>query len=159
MEASITPEKKLDLLHELHWMTHKDSCTKKELLSVIGKLLFCCKVLPAGRMFLRRMIDLSTTVKKLNHHIPLTTEAQLDIQWWINYLPKWSGKSLILKNEWTPSPTLHLYTDASGSCGWGAYWSCRCLQACWTATDGYHLEGTVCHSICCTCMGLILVAS
>ena len=30
MEASITPEKKLDLLHELHWMTHKDSCTKKE---------------------------------------------------------------------------------------------------------------------------------
>ena len=119
MEASITPEKKLDLLHELHWMTHKDSCTKKELFSVIGKLSFCCKVLPAGRMFLRRMIDLSTTVKKLNHHIPLTTEAQLDIQWWINYLPKWSGKSLILKNEWTPSPTLHLYTDASGSCGWG----------------------------------------
>ena len=64
MEASITPEKKLDLLHELHWMTHKDSCTKKELLSVIGKLSFCCKVLPAGSTFLRRMIDLSTTVKK-----------------------------------------------------------------------------------------------
>jgi len=115
--TSITSKKKLDLFHELHWMTHRDSCAKKELLSLIGKLSFCCKVLSAGRMFLRRMINLSTTVKKLNHHILLTTEAQLDIQWWINYLPKWSGKSLILKNEWTPSPTLHLCMDASGSHG------------------------------------------
>jgi len=119
MEASISSEKKLELLHELHWMTHKSSCTKKELLSLIGKLSFCCKVLPAGRIFLHRMIDLSTSVKKLKHHIPLTTEAQLDIRWWINFLPSWSGKSLILSNKWTPLPMLHLYTDASGLHGWG----------------------------------------
>ena len=141
MEASVTPERKLELLHELHYMTHKNSCTKKELLSLIGKLSFCCKVLPAGRIFLRRMIDLSTTVQNLSHHIPLTIEAQLDIQWWINFLPKWSGKSLILTNEWTPSPTLHLYTDASGSHGWGAYWSGRWLQSCWT-TAQQHMDIT-----------------
>ena len=120
MEASILSE-----VHELHWMTHKDSCTKKEPLSLIEKLSFCCKVLPAGRIFLCRMIDLSTSVTELNHDIPLTTEAKLDIQWWINFLPRWSGKSFILSNKWTPSPTLHLYTDASGLHGWGAYWSCQ----------------------------------
>jgi len=132
MEASITPEKKLDLLHKLHWMTQKDSCTKKELLSLICILSFCCKVLPAGRIFFRKMIDLSTTVKKLNHYIPLANEAQLDIQWWINCLPKWSEKNLTLKNEWMLSPTLHLYTDPSGSHGQWSYWSGRWLQACWT---------------------------
>ena len=141
MEASISSEKKLELLHELHWMTHKNSCTKKELLSLIGKLSFCCKVLPAGRIFLRRMIDLSTSVKKLNHHIPLTTEAQLDIRWWINFLPSWSGKSLILSNKWTPSPMLHLYTDASGLHGWGAYWSGRWLQSRWTPAQ-QHMDIT-----------------
>jgi len=129
MEASISSEKKIQLLH---WMTCKDSCTKRELFSLIGKLSFCCKVLPAGRIFLRRMIDLSTSVQQLTHHIPLTTEAQLDIQWWINFLANWSDKSLILSNKWIPSPMLHLYTDASGSHGWGAYWSGRWLQSSWT---------------------------
>ena len=141
MEASILSEKKYELLHELHWMTHKDSCTKKELLSLIGKLSFCCKVLPAGRIFLRRMIDLSTSVTRLNHHIPLTTKAQLYIQWWINFLPRWSGKCLILSNKWTPSPTLHLYTDASGLHGWGAYWSGRWLQSSWTPAQ-QHMDIT-----------------
>ena len=141
MEASISSEKKHELLHELHWITHKDKCIKKELLSLIGKLSFCCKVLPAGRIFLSRMIDLSTSVTQLNHYIPLTIKAQLYIQWWINFLPRWSGKSFILSNKWTPSPMLHLYTDASGLHGWGAYWSGRWLQSSWTPAQ-QHMDIT-----------------
>ena len=132
MEASISDDRKSALLDELHWMKHRDKCMKRELLSLVGKLSFCCKVLPAGRIFLRRMIDLSNTVTHLHHRIGLTTEARLDIQWWLDFLPGWSGTSLILNTRWIPSVALHLYTDASGAHGWGAYWDGRWLQSRWS---------------------------
>ena len=56
MEASITQDCKQALLSELHYLRHCRNCTKRALLSLIGKLSFCCKVLPAGRIFLRRVI-------------------------------------------------------------------------------------------------------
>ena len=50
-------------------------CTKRELLSLIGLLAFASKVVKPGRMFLRRLIDLSTTVDSLNHYIYLNLEV------------------------------------------------------------------------------------
>ena len=116
-------------------MRRRDKCTQRELLSLIGKLSFCCKVLPAGRIFLRRMIDLSNTVARLHHHISLTTEAYLDIRWWIDFLPSWSGTSLILNTRWIPSSALNLYTNASGMHGWGAYWNGRWIQSHWSLSQ------------------------
>ena len=132
MEAGISDDRKTALLEELHCMRHRDKCTKRELLSLIGKLSFCCKVLPAGRIFLRRMIDLSNTVRHLHYRISLNAEAKLDLQWWLDLLPTWSGKSLILNTRWTPSPAKNLYTDASGLHGWGAYWDGRWIQSHWS---------------------------
>ena len=71
-------------------------CTKYEL---IGKLSFAYKVLPAGRTFLRRLIDLSTKVQKMHYHIRLTADARLDLQQWLKFLPQCSGKSLILNSQ------------------------------------------------------------
>lgn len=51
-------------------------CTKRELLSLIGFLSFACKVVKPGRIFLRRLIDLSTSVVSLNHFIYLNAEAR-----------------------------------------------------------------------------------
>ena len=80
MEASITAERKDSLLQELHNLYPRHKCTKRQLLSLIGKLSFSCKVLPAGRIFLRRLIDLSATVKQMHRDICLTVEARLDLQ-------------------------------------------------------------------------------
>ena len=132
MEAGITAERKESLLQELHHLYSQHKCTKRQLLSLIGKLSFSCKVLPAGKIFLHRLIDLSTTVKQLHHHIRLTSEARLDLQWWLTFLPHWSGRSLILESHWTLNTTMLLFTDASGSEGWGAYWSGRWLQDRWS---------------------------
>ena len=41
------------------------SAMKRKLLSLIGYLHHCCKVIVPARPFLRRLIDLSTTVKDL----------------------------------------------------------------------------------------------
>ena len=73
----------------------------------------------AGQIFLIRLIDLNTTVKQLHHHIRVTVDARLDIYWWFNFLPYWSGKSLILENHRTPSTRMQPFTDASGTIGWG----------------------------------------
>jgi len=66
MEASITQERRDALLSELNQLYWYHRCTKRELLSLIGKLSFACKVIPSGRIFLRRLIDL---IKKLHHHL------------------------------------------------------------------------------------------
>ena len=135
MEASITSERKQALLQELSSLHARKKCTKRELLSLIGKLSFACKILPAGRIFLRRLIDLSTSASKLHHHIRLTAEARLDMQWWLDFFPDWSGTSLILESNWTPSTNMQLFTDASGTNGWGAYWSGKWLQGQWSESQ------------------------
>lgn len=67
------PEDKLSRLKvRLQRWRYKKSCTKRELLSLIGHLQHACKVVRPGRTFLRRMIELSTTGKQLHHHIRLT---------------------------------------------------------------------------------------
>ena len=141
VEANITNERKQALLQELTLLRARHKCTKRELLSLIGKLLFSCKILPAGRIFLRRLIDLTTTVKQLHHHIRITTNARLDMQWWLDFLPSWSGKTLILDSHWTCSTTMQLFTDASGTIGWGAYWSGRWLQGRWSEAQ-LHMDIT-----------------
>ena len=138
MEASISVERKTSLLTAIHSFLTFRKCTKRQLLSLIGKLSFACKVVPAGWIFLRRLIDLSCSVTRLHHHIRITNEARLDLQWWLNFLPGWSGTSLILDSEWTISSAMHLFTDASGSKGWGAFWSNKWLQAKWSSEQAMH---------------------
>ena len=121
MQASVTPDRTQELLELLQSIKSAHTCTKHRLLSIIGKLAFACKVVPPGRIFLRRLIDLSTTVGPLHHHITLNQEARLDIQWWLHFLPAWPGTSLFLESDWTLAPHMHLYTDAS-NLGYGAYW-------------------------------------
>ena len=45
------------------------SATKRQLLSLIGYLQHCCKVIAQARPFLRRLIDLLTTVPNLDRPI------------------------------------------------------------------------------------------
>ena len=42
---------------------------------------------------------------------------------------------LHLETKWTTTISMNLYTDASGTLGWGAYWSGRWLQARWSLND------------------------
>ena len=117
MTVSISSEQKQELMSALQFMIEHRKCTKQQLLSLIGKLSFACKVVPAGRTFLCRMIDLSCSVSRIHHHIRLTKEVRLDMYWWVNFLPQWSGTSCILETKWTTTISMNLYTDASGTPG------------------------------------------
>ena len=119
MMAGISLERKADLILSIQSLRRKDRCTKYQLLSLVGKLSFVCKVIPAGRIFLRRLLDLSCKLKRMHHRCRLTTEACLDLDWWLAFLPTWSGTSYILESNWSTSPSMALYMDASGTLGWG----------------------------------------
>ena len=66
-----------DLLDE--WMGNA-KCTKWELLSLIGKLSFCGRVVRSGNKFLRRLIELSKKAKNLHFKLTLTHQAKCDIK-------------------------------------------------------------------------------
>ena len=103
----------------LLWLAKK-KCIKRQLLSLVNKLVFTARVVPAGRFFIRRLIDLSCTVRKLDHHIHLNEDARADIHWWRTFLPDWNGKSIFLQSFWIPNELMELFSDASGTLGYGA---------------------------------------
>ena len=130
MTGSISQTRKDELLQSLHDLVRRHTCTKRSLLSLIGKLAFACKVVPPGRTFLRRLIDLSTTVSRLHHHITLSKEAKADRHWWLQFLPTWPGTSLLLQSHWTLAPHMQLATDAS-DLGYGGFWAGRWFSQPW----------------------------
>ena len=124
------PAEKFDKL-AVQWRTWgtRKKCTKRELLSLIGALSFAAKVVKPGRMFLQRLIDLSTTVSKLDHRVSLNVEALADIEWWTTFLPLWNGVELIQESPVT-SHSLQFYTDASDQ-GFGTVYGKRWLFSPW----------------------------
>ena len=105
--------------------------TKHELLSLIGKLSLATRVVPAGCLFLRRLIDLSTTVDRLHHHLRIGAEARAELEWWARFLPQWNGRAKFLDPQWSSPASLNLYTDASGSHSFGAYFDGAWLRGTW----------------------------
>ena len=109
MEARLPPDKLNRLSIELDAWHIKKSATLQELQSLIGTLNFACKVIPPGRAFLQRIINLTRGVPKPHHHVKM----------WQNFLKDWNGTSLFLNPCWENSAELSLYTDASGTLGFG----------------------------------------
>ncbi|XP_072043013.1 uncharacterized protein [Amphiura filiformis] len=130
---SLPPEKLQQLQQELsEWDPNRKKCTKRDLLSLIGKLSFASKCIPAGRIFFRRLIDLSMKAQKLHHRLDLTIEARQDIAWWARFLPEWNGTARFIEPTWTPADSLQLFTDAAASVGAGAYFMGRWFFIPWS---------------------------
>ena len=96
-----------------------ETCTRKELLSLIGQLQHACCVVKPGRVFLRRMIELA---KRRGHQerIRLSQEFKSDLRWWATFLPGWNGRSMmagIVRQRAEVTVT----SDASGNWGCGAF--------------------------------------
>ena len=138
-EISLPGDKLEKLKRAVQEWGDKGICTKKELLSLIGFLSFACKVVRPGRIFLRRLIDLSTSGPSLSSKIVVSDEALLDIWWWRDFIDEWNGVELILSKQLT-SAELGLYTDASNS-GMGAVMGSHWFMKAWPASYKlYHIN-------------------
>lgn len=113
MQLRISEARLNSIKEDIYMWSHKRTCTKRQLLSLIGKLEFICRVVRHGRSFLRRLIELSKKVKKLHHKLRLNRSALNDIQWWIDFMPFFHGVSFFYDNDWSSCDSLQLWTDAS----------------------------------------------
>lgn len=111
--TEISSERLQEIMTELLQWRNRKKCSKRQLLSLIGKLTFVSRVVRHGRTFTRRLIQLSKKAKYLHYKINLNNEARADILWWLKYLPTWNGISIIDSSRWLTNTEIDLETDAS----------------------------------------------
>jgi hypothetical protein len=120
MEARL-PSAKLHKATELvEHALKKGKLNLQELQSLIGFLSFCCKVVPLGRSFLRRLYDATSSYPRSESGTKrrrLTAEMKADLRWWQRFLPSWNGIAIIRPAR----ATLLAWTDASGHDSLGGY--------------------------------------
>ena len=121
MEARLPDEKRLRICEIMGTFMEKKSCTKRELLSLLGHLNFACRVVRPGRSFISYLIKLLTTVKELHHHVKISAECRLDINMWFKFLSSWNGVSFFLNDDIVNAADLHLFTDATDRAFGGIY--------------------------------------
>ena len=117
MTLSLAQDKLARITSLVYSWHSRQSATKQELQSLIGHLSHAATVVQHGRTVLLRMIDLMKVAKLPHHHLRLSTEFRSDLHWWVSFLPKWNGKSLLRQ----PEPACTITSDASGSWGCSAF--------------------------------------
>ena len=112
------PEEKLVRIRELvcTWLPRK-SCTRREMESLLGHLSHAASVIRPGRLYLRQMFALLPLAPEPHHHIRLNLSARADLIWWDFFLQVWNGVALFPPG----APSVHMFSDASGSFGCGAF--------------------------------------
>ena len=140
MEARLPEGKLRQAQNLLNSFAKHRSVRLVELQPIIGTLQFACKAVVPGRTFLQRMINLTKGVPSRFHHIQLNRGFFMDLSMWKAFLAGWNGRSFFLDSTITPSPNLQLYTDASGSIGFGGYFRGQWFQGRWPPHMQLHRE-------------------
>ena len=135
LEARLPMDKLTDLRSLLASTINSRKISQRQLESLLGKLSFAARVITPGRTFMRRLWSLCSRFQQPHYSITLTQECVADLLWWMRLLSEWNGKSFFLHPNWTPSPDLQLYTDASGTHGWGAYNNGKWIQGSWNSAQ------------------------
>ena len=141
MEARLPEDKLTDCRSILSEFLSREKVTLKELQRLIGILNFACSVIIPGRCFLRRLIDLTTGVRKPYHRVRLNKPVKLDLELWLTFLAEYNGISFFLDQEFLSGDYLRLYTDSAGKIGYGALfgkqWFCGRWPESWL---GYNIS-------------------
>ena len=86
--------------------------TKKQLQSLLGKLSFVTACVKPGRLFMARLLN---SLRECKHaassRYPISATMLLDIQWWLEFLPRYRRISLIKPFLWD-FESLYFSTDA-----------------------------------------------
>ena len=69
---------------------HKSHCTKRQLQSLLGSLLYVSKFVQRSRFFLNHLLDILCYMED-RCQVPLTMEAKREIYWFIQFLPRLNG--------------------------------------------------------------------
>ena len=90
--VSIPEEKLCDIHLLIDAYANKAYCTKRELQSLLGSLLYVHKCIKPARCFLNRMLDVLRHASNLAK-ITLTEAFRRDVRWFQKFLPRYNGVS------------------------------------------------------------------
>ena len=126
------PRDKLEKLKKLvaNWRK-RSGCRKRELESLAGHLSHACKVVRPGRRFLRGIFGLLSCFRRRDHPIRLNASFRADLEWWHVFVSSWNGVSMMLE-ECLKSPSVEMWSDASGGWGCGAWCGDKWFQVKWS---------------------------
>ena len=102
--VSIPSEKLLAIKELCQKWTSKDTCTKRELQSLLGSLLYVAKCIKYARYFLNRMLTL-LRVNFDKKNIYITKDFKQDLKWFNTFLAVYNGVSFF---KYIPSKIVHL---------------------------------------------------
>lgn len=119
MTKSVTPERLSDLESELDLILLKSKVSKRELESILHKLLWVSTCVKSSRVFVSRIIAAMKKLTSNHHRTKLTSEIKADLLWWRKFLRDYSGISLMDPGVWSEPDAL----CAGDAClaGGGAY--------------------------------------
>ena len=89
------------------------------------------RVIPQGRSFISRLLDLSKSVEKLHDTVTLDEGCRTELRFWSLLLEKWNGISFFYNDNTESSLAIKLFTDAAPSMGFGGFFNNQ-----WLLTHG-----------------------
>ena len=127
---ALKPGKLEELLTWIPKLLHVKRVKKVFLQKILGNLVWASVMVRAGVIFFNRLLALLRKLKRPNHSIHFSGEAKKDVQWWLQTLTRFKGKSPIPPAVWTP--LVSFSTDASLE-GFGMVWGNRALAGIFTS--------------------------
>lgn len=125
------PQDKLHKLSELiRGFCSVKRVTLRQMQSLLGLLVFACRIMPMGRVFSRRLSLATKGAIRPEHHIRLTRHLKADLGVWWEFLNTYNGRTCCQSPE-VSNDDIPLFTDASGSVGFGAVFGTEWCAAVW----------------------------
>ena len=95
MTISVPEFRLLELRAEIsHWLT-LEQATKHQLQVLVGKPSYVCSCVRPGRAFMSRLLNELRLCHSHRSIIFVSHELKLDLQWWLHFLGKYNGVSVI----------------------------------------------------------------
>lgn len=133
MEARLPDNKLVRLRGMVNAFLDKNSCTQRQLFQLLGHLNFAARVIVPGRTFMSRLFRAAYKVKQLHHKVFLDEYCKEDLAMWAHFLREWNGISLFLDENETIAHDMDLFTDASGTLGFGGFFRGQWFSSPWPA--------------------------
>jgi len=112
MSVALPEDKVHDLIELLHSFNNMSRASCKQLQRLAGKLNWASSVIPGGRSYLRRILDVLAPLRLNDHKARLSDDFKADLAWWLAALSGGVKKSILV------NPPVHMvYSDACDSGG------------------------------------------
>ncbi|XP_073685315.1 uncharacterized protein [Garra rufa] len=130
-QASLPKEKIDRIILVSSTLLSSSSCSKRELLSLLGHLNFAMRIIPQGRPFISHLLSLASSVHALEDLITLSHACRNELRLWIMFLKQWNGLSLFYNNLISSPIDIQLFTEAAPTTGFGGFYQGRWFASPW----------------------------